>query len=103
MADARRGGRAGGYRTDVDATKEPSGDVTLRLSYPEAVVLADMLWRWERDGTQDRLPLADQAERRVIWDLTASFEPVIDEVLDEDGYEAVVARSRSRVRDPGER
>jgi hypothetical protein len=32
----------------VYATREPSGDVTLRLTYPEAVVLADMV----RDSTE---------------------------------------------------
>jgi hypothetical protein len=87
----------------VDATKQPSGDVTLRLSYSETVVLADMLWRWERDGTQDSLPLADQAEQRIIWDLTALFEPLIDEVFDQSGYEGVVAHSRHQVRDSNER
>lgn len=62
----------------VEAAKEPDGGVTLRLSYAEAVLLAEMHWRWERDGTQDRLPLQHQAEQRVIWDATALFEPLID-------------------------
>ncbi len=88
----------------MDATKQgPAGDVTLTLSYSEAVVLADMLWRWERDGTQQGFAFEDQAEQRVLWDLTAAFEPLIDEVLDKDGYASVVAHSRWQVRDSNER
>ena len=87
----------------MDARKQSSGDISVRLSYAEAVVLAEMLWRWERDGTQDNLPLADQAEQRVLWDLTASFEPLIDEVFDKDGYDNVVSHSRWQVRDSNER
>ena len=87
----------------MDANKESSGNISLRLSYPEAVVLAELLWRWERDGTQDKLPLADQAEQRVLWDLTASFEPLIDEVFDKDAYGAVLSHSRRQVRDSNER
>ncbi len=84
----------------MDATKQtPSGDINLTLSYSEAVVLAEMLWRWERDGTQERIDFEDQAEQRVLWDLTALFEPLIDEVLDKDGYASVVAHSRWQVRD----
>jgi hypothetical protein len=84
----------------VEANKQqPSSDVTLKLSYAEAVVLSDMLSRWERDGTQERLPFEDQAEQRVVWDLTAVFEPLIDEVFDASGYESVVSYSRWQVRD----
>jgi hypothetical protein len=83
----------------VDGSKrQPGGDVTLTLSYAEAVVLADMLWRWERDGTQERIPIEDQAEQRILWDLTALFEPLIDEVVG-GPYDSVVAHSRSIVRD----
>jgi hypothetical protein len=88
----------------VDATKQgPAGDVTLTLSYSEAVVLAEMLWRWERDGTQERFAFEDQAEQRILWDLTALFEPLIDETFDKDGYAAVVEQSRWQVRDSNER
>jgi hypothetical protein len=86
----------------MDAAKTTSGDVTVIFSYEEAVVLADLLWRWERDGTQERLAFEDQAEQRVVWDLTAVFEPLIDESFDKDGYAAVVAHSRHKVRDTNE-
>ncbi len=87
----------------MDASKQPSGDIALQLSYAEAVVLAEMLWRWEREGTQESLPLADQAEQRILWDLTAVFEPLIDEVFDKEGFESVVSHSRWQVRDSNER
>jgi hypothetical protein len=84
----------------VEANKQrPGGDVTLTLSYEEAVVLADLLWRWERDGTQEGFAFADQAEQRILWDITASFEPLIDEIFDKDGYARVVAHSHWKVRD----
>lgn len=91
------------YRRGVDGTKTSSGDIAINLRYEEAVVLAEMLWRWERDGTQDRLPFEDQAEQRVLWDMTATFEPLIDEVFDNDGYANVVSHSRWKVRDSNER
>jgi len=81
----------------------PSGAINLTLSYSEAVVLAEMLWRWERDGTQERLAFEDQAEQRVLWDLTGLFEPLIDELFDKDGYASMVAHSRWQVRDSNER
>ena len=35
----------------------------------------------DRDRLWDRVPFEDQAERHVVWDLTASFEPIIDEAF----------------------
>lgn len=87
------------YGAAVDAKREPSGEVTVTLRYAEAVVLSDLLSRWERDGTQDSLPFADEAEQRVVWDLTATFEPLIGEAFDGGGYADVVDTSRRAVRD----
>jgi hypothetical protein len=75
--------------------------ITLQLRHDEVVVLADLLGRWERDGTFDSLPFLDQAEQRVLWDLTASLEPLVGEVLSTD-YAAAVAAARDNVRDPVE-
>ena len=91
------------YGPLVDARKVSAGDIRIELSYAEAVVLAEMLWRWERDGTQGGLPFTDQAEQRLIWDLTASFEPLIGELFDKDRYDVVVAHSRWQVRDSNDR
>jgi hypothetical protein len=83
----------------MNADKSPTGDVIITLSYEEAVVLSDLLSRWDRDGTQEQLAFEDQAEERILWDLTAIFEPLIDEALDKDRYARVLAESRWKVRD----
>ena len=75
--------------------------IMLPLRYDEVVVLADMLGRWEKDGTLDSLPFQDQAEQRVLWDLSSSLEPLVDEAFSTD-YAAVVAAAREDVRDPVE-
>jgi len=76
------------------------GDVVIRLRYSEAVVLDRMLSRWEEQGLDETLPFEDQAEQRILWDLTASFEPLIDEVFSgEQVYKDLVERSRAEVRD----
>lgn len=83
----------------VDAARD-GADVVIRLRYAEAVVLNRLLASWEEQGVDDTLPFEDQAERRVLWDLTASLEPMIDEVFSGETYRAVLARSRDEVRDP---
>lgn len=82
----------------MEATRDGKG-VVIRLQYAEAVVLSRMLGRWEEEGVDDTLPFEDQAEQRVLWDLTASLEPVIDEVLSGNLYKELLARSRDEVRD----
>lgn len=72
--------------------------VTLSIPYAEVVVLSEMLDRWERDGTADSLPFEDQAEQRVLWNLTARLEPLVDEVFSAN-YEEVVTAARAAVRD----
>lgn len=82
----------------MDATRS-GRDVAVRMTYDEAVVLFDLLHRWEDDGTLGRLPFGDQAEQRAVWDLTAVLEPMIDEAFDAT-YVEVVQRARNAVRDP---
>ena len=72
--------------------------VTLSLRYDEVLVLSDLLARWEADGTMDGLPFQDQAERRVLWDLAATLEPLVGEAFSSN-YADVVARARAAVRD----
>jgi hypothetical protein len=62
----------------VDATGSTSDEVTIRLSGDEALVLSDALARWEAAGEVARLTGNDQAARRVLSDLIASFEPLVD-------------------------
>jgi hypothetical protein len=80
----------------MDGRREVSGAVTLTLRYAEAVVLSDMLARWERDA--EWLPFTDPAERAIWWDLSATFEPLIEEVFDGEAYARVVAASRAELR-----
>jgi hypothetical protein len=49
--------------------------VTLSLRYEEVLVRADLLARWDRDGTTGLLPFEDPAEPRVLWDLAACRLP----------------------------
>jgi hypothetical protein len=84
----------------MEGTRRATGDVELVLSYAEAFVLSALLQRWERDGTQDRLPFEDHAEELVIWDLTATFEPLIDEAFSDD-YDQALARHRSSLQERG--
>ncbi len=78
------------------ATDHPPISFTLR--YEEAVVLSDLLARWDRDGTADALPFEDQAEQRVLWDLGATLETVLDDVFS-GAYAEVVRSARAAVRD----
>jgi hypothetical protein len=81
----------------MDAAR--SGDeVTLSLSYDEAIVLSDVLHRWGADGTMDALPFEDQAEERVLWNLTAVLEPMIDEAF-APSYGERLERARAATRD----
>lgn len=77
-------------------------DVVIRLRYAEAVVLDRLLSRWEEQGLDETLPFDDQAEQRVLWDLTATLEPMIGEVFSGKEYADLVQRSRDQVRDPVE-
>ena len=51
-----------------DATRLNDGRVALTLSYAEAIVLSKLLSGMERDQQWDRIPFADQAKLRVVWD-----------------------------------
>jgi hypothetical protein len=88
-------GQSGG----VEWTRNPRGDVAATLSYDEAFVLFELLHRWEDQRVYESAQVEDQAEQRVLWDLTASLEPLIDEVFSAD-YSEVLERCRSAVRDP---
>jgi hypothetical protein len=73
--------------------------VSLTLTYSEAFVLAEMLWRWENAGGTPQWPhTEDQAEERLLYDLSTTFEPLIDEILSPK-YGDALARARSQVRD----
>ncbi len=85
----------------MDAKRERKA-VVFRLSHDEAVVLDALLHRWEREGLDETMCFEDQAEQRVLWDLTASLEPVVGGHLFSPDYDEVLRKSRAVVRDPVE-
>jgi hypothetical protein len=83
------------------ASRPSHDEVLVPLSYDEALVLSDLLARWYEQGYQ-ALDLKDPAEKRVLDDLCATFEPVIDEVFSAN-YAEVVTAARQRIRAAWER
>lgn len=84
----------------VDRRREPSGKVLATLTYDEAVVLFELLGRWESRAVLDDKELwSDRAERQVLWDLHAELEPIIDEAF-LPSYSEVVRAAWAAVRGP---
>lgn len=84
----------------VDIRREPSGKVLATLTYDEAVVLFELLGRWESRAVLDDKELwSDRAERQVLWELHAELEPVIDEAF-LPSYSEVVRAAWAAVRGP---
>ena len=80
----------------MDAQRSGEG-VTVRLSHDEALVLSDLLHRWEETNSLNELSIfEDKAERVVLWDLCASFDPTIDEVFRDD-YSARLSQARRAI------
>ncbi|HYY12447.1 MAG TPA: hypothetical protein VE781_16030 [Kineosporiaceae bacterium] len=77
---------------------DPERTLAVPLTYAEVVVLFDLLHRWEDDGTLNRLPYADPAEQRAMWNLTATLEPLMNEALS-DGYLDAVHDARQALGD----
>lgn len=69
--------------------------VVIELSKAEALVLFDLLARFDRD---DALKVEHQSEKRVLWDILCSLEKVLVEPLGSD-YEELLAEARGRVAD----
>ena len=74
-----------------------AGDnVTLELSRDEAIVFFDWIGRFNNARGN---AFEDQAEQRVLWNLEAMLESLLEEPFDPK-YEAILARARAQVRDP---
>ncbi len=69
--------------------------VTIDLSSSEALVLFDFLSRFSDD---DILRIDDQAEERVLWDVCASLESLLDEPFAQN-YGERLAKARADIRD----
>jgi hypothetical protein len=79
----------------VDASGSTSDGVTIQLTGAEALVLSDALAIWERTGS---IGADDAATRRLIQDLTAVLEPVVDVAFSPD-YADHLRRARQAVID----
>jgi hypothetical protein len=72
--------------------------VTLSLSGDEALVLYEWITRFNK---RDDVSFVDQAEQRVLWDIEARLESALSQPFSGD-YDALLARARDCVRDPGD-
>jgi len=81
-------------------SEELHGEVVVRFTKDEALVLFEWLHRREDLGldSMEALACVDQAEQRVIWDLSAVLEPVLVEPF-WTNYGEVIDGARSRIRD----
>ncbi|MFE7846535.1 hypothetical protein ACFUTX_15225 [Microbacterium sp. NPDC057407] len=71
-------------------------DREITLSADEALVLFDMLRRW--DDPRSGLPV-DRAERAALWALSAALERVLTEPFDLN-YVDIVAAAREKLGQP---
>lgn len=94
-----------GY-THVHGERVDEG-VVIHLTYSEAFVLSDLIFRWIGGGRagnlyRDRPELfQDQAEELILSDLNSTFEPLIDEVMSRN-YASFLEKARQKVRDRSE-
>ena len=83
----------------MDVTGSTSDEVTIRLTGNEALILSDALASAERSGALLAIHHDDPATRRVIDDLIASFESVVDEASTTDYKDRVEQARRAIVDD----
>lgn len=69
--------------------------VAIELSRSEALVLFDLLARFDRD---DALTVEHQSEKRVLWNIHCSLERVLAEPFS-PGYAQLLAEARGQVAD----
>lgn len=80
----------------MEVTGSTGSEVVVRLTGSEALVLSDALTMAERRNALGALHHDDPAVRRLLDDLIASFEPVVDEAFAGD-YGERVERARRAV------
>ncbi len=67
--------------------------VFIELSKAEALVLFDLLGRFDKD---EKLIMENQAEERVLWNIHCSLEKVLVEPFSPD-YAKLLAEARNQV------
>lgn len=75
-------------------------DIDVTLSSDEALVLYDLLHRWEDTDWYDRAELFP-GERTALWALSATLEALLVEPF-EDDYGDLVDRARERLTEAGD-
>ncbi len=70
--------------------------VVLYLEKEEAIVMFEWICRFNKARNVNLFQ--DQAEERVLWDVEASLEKIMPEIL-ERGYAEILAKAREKVRD----
>lgn len=75
-------------------SKEQS-EVAVKLAHSEALVLFDLLARWDAGLS---LPLPDAAEQQVLWKLEGQLEKTLVEPLEPD-YAERLEKARKEVLD----
>ncbi|MFW6599542.1 hypothetical protein ACQBAU_08700 [Propionibacteriaceae bacterium Y2011] len=73
----------------------PETPVDLRLSADEALVLFELLHRWEDGDFYDQAEL-EPGEATALWAVSGALEKVLVEPFESD-YETQVARARQRL------
>lgn len=81
-------------------SEERNGKFAVWLTKDEALVLFEWLHRREDLGldSMEALACVDQAEQRVIWDLSAVLETILVEPFGRN-YDEVIEGARARLRD----
>ncbi len=69
--------------------------VFLQLSQDEALVFFDFLSRYSEE---DKLTIMDQAEQRILWNLTCDLEKILVAPFQDD-YDKQLEKARAMVRD----
>ncbi len=73
-------------------------NIDFGLSRDEALVLYEWISRFNK---RDDVTFEDQAEQRVLWDIEASLEAILEEPFSNE-YDALLAAARGRIRDSEE-
>ena len=98
MAAGRTGAMTGSRRTCFYGS--PMADVSVTLSSDEALVLFEVLHRWQETGAYERADLLP-GEGVALWALSCCLETVLVEPFDA-AYDDLVDQARQRLMGDGD-
>jgi hypothetical protein len=70
-------------------------DVQFTLTRAEALVLADVLHRWEQHNT---MLISDEAEKYVLYNLSNILDQALMEECFDPDYQGIVERAKNDIR-----